>query len=288
MGAFLGLLLGLGIVLIVWTFTRPSEPEVRPGQRSASDRLNDLLAEAGIESVTATQLIVTCVGCGVFVFGFLVLVTQGVVTVPAFFAAGAAYLPLALVRMRARSRRQELRDLWPDVVDNLASSVRAGMSLAEGLTAIGHRGPEALRRPFQRFAEDYRATGRFNDCLDQLKQRLADPVGDRIVESLRVAREVGGSDLGRLLRTLSQFLREDARTRAELQARQSFTVNGARVAVAAPWVVLGLMCLQPDVIEKYNEPGGFVVLVIGAAVSVVAYRVMMRIGRLPEEQRVLR
>ena len=46
-------------------------------------------------------------------------------------------------------------------------------------------------------------------------------MGDRLVESLRIAREVGGTDLGHLLRTLSGFLREDARTRAELETRQS-------------------------------------------------------------------
>ena len=39
------------------------------------------------------------------------------------------------------------------------------------------------------------------------------------------AREVGGTDLGRLLSTLSGFLRDDARTRAELLARQSWSVN---------------------------------------------------------------
>jgi hypothetical protein len=90
------------------------------------------------------------------------------------------------------------------------------------------RGPEGLRRPFARFGEDYRATGRFYESLDRLEAGLADPVGDRIVESLRMARDVGGTDLGRLLRTLSAFLREDARTRAELETRQGWTVNAVR------------------------------------------------------------
>jgi tight adherence protein B len=45
---------------------------------------------------------------------------------------------------------------------------------------------------------------------------------------VRMAREVGGSDLGRLLRTLSSFLREDARTRAELETRQGWTVKTVR------------------------------------------------------------
>ena len=125
-------------------------------------------------------------------------------------------------------------------------------------------------------------------CLDRLKDRLADPTGDRIVESLRIAREVGGSDLGRLLRTLSGFLREDARTRAELESRQTFIVNAARLAVAAPWLLLAMLSLRTETVKEYDSPAGLVVLAVGAGVCVVAYRLMLRVGRLPEEGRVLR
>jgi tight adherence protein B len=173
-------------------------------------------------------------------------------------------------------------------VDNLASGVRAGLSLPEALGQIGQRGPEPLRAPFTAFARDYRLTGNFGDALDALKERLADPVADRLCEALRVTREVGGSDLGRLLRGLSAFLREDARTRSELEARQSWTVYAARLAVAAPWLVLALLASRPESVAAYNRPAGTAVLTIGAVVSLVAYRLMVMIGRLPEEQRVLR
>lgn len=103
-----------------------------------------------------------------------------------------------------------------------------------------------------------------------------------------MAREVGGSDLGRLLRTLSAFLREDARARAELETRQGWTVNAARLAVAAPWIVLGLLALRPEAVAAYNTPQGVVVLGVGGVMCLVAYRLMLRIGRLPEDVRVLR
>jgi hypothetical protein len=80
-----------------------------------------------------------------------------------------------------------------------ASAVRAGMSLPEGLSALALRGPEPLRAPFARFSAAYRASGRFGECLDALKDDLADPVGDRVCETIRVAREVGGSHLATTL-----------------------------------------------------------------------------------------
>ena len=285
MGALVGLLFGLGLFLVWRSFTPPAPR--RPGRVSRRDRTADLLAQAGIESVTPGALVASCFGVG----GVVLVLMYAVSRSPAIafaFAVMAAYSPLALVRFRARQRRAELRDLWPEVVDNLASGVRAGLSLPEALTQVGVRGPQELRRPFARFGEDYRASGRFYECLDRLKASLADPVGDRIVESLRMARDVGGSDLGRLLRTLSAFLREDARTRAELETRQGWTVNAARLAVAAPWIILALLSMRPEAVDAYNTPQGLVVLAVGGGVCLIAYRVMVRIGRLPHEERVLR
>ena len=285
MGALVGLLFGLGLFLVWRSFT-PRTPR-RPGRTTRRDKVADLLAQAGIEAVTPAGLLGSCVGVGTVVFVMMVVVSRSPAVALAF-ALIASWGPLALVRFRARQRRSELRELWPEVVDNLASGVRAGLSLPEALAQVGLRGPAELRRQFLRFGEDYRATGRFFDCLDRLKAALADPVADRIVESLRMAREVGGTDLGRLLRTLSAFLREDARTRAELETRQGWTVNAARLAVAAPWIVLGLLSLRPAAVDAYNSAAGLLILAIGGGLCLVAYRLMIRIGRLPEEERVLR
>jgi tight adherence protein B len=125
------------------------------------------------------------------------------------------------------------------------------------------------------------------DALDNLKFRMADPVADRLIAALRLTREVGGADIGNLLSTLAEFLREDARTRSELESRQSWTVPAARLAVAAPWIVLLLLGTQPDAVRVYQTFTGLLVLAGGLVVSVICYQLMLKIGALPEEQRVL-
>ena len=152
------------------------------------------------------------------------------------------------------------------------------------------RGPEPLRPAFASFALDYQVTGRFGECLDRLKDRLADPVGDRVVEGLRIAREVGGGELGRLLRNLSGYLRDDARTRSELESRQAWTVNGARLAVAAPWLVLLLHVLpvRGDPPLRLAGRRRWCWRSARRSACLVAYRLMVRIGRLPVERRILR
>ncbi|PWJ24386.1 tight adherence protein B [Branchiibius hedensis] len=265
------LLLGAGVFCLWWSWWPRTGESTRTQRVDPLTRLRDLIGQAGYTSISPGQLIAICLITGAAVF-VLTMAMTSVAPVSAAFAVIAGYAPLAFVRMRARRRRTVLREVWPDVVDNISSAVRAGMALPESLAQLGVRGPEELRPAFADFAHDYRATGQFNDALDRLKDRLADPVSDRLVESLRIARAVGGTDLGRLLRTLSSFLRDDARTRAELEARQSWTVNAARLALCAPWIVLALMATRGESLQAYQSSTGVAVLAIGAAVSLVAYR----------------
>jgi tight adherence protein B len=283
MGALVGLVAGLGLLLIWLALTSSAERSAHP---SRDPRLRELLDRAGLVGTSVAGFAAVCAATALVVL-LAVQVVSRTLPVAFVFAVMAGYLPLAAVQSRARGRQRELAEVWPEAVDNLASAVRAGLSLAEALSQLGRRGPEPLRPAFVAFATDYQVTGRFGECLDRLKVRLSDPVGDRVVEGLRIAREVGGGELGGLLRNLSTYLREDARTRSELESRQAWTVNGARLAVAAPWLVLLMLSFQREVITRYASPSGVVVLVTGAALCLVAYRLMVRIGRLPAERRVL-
>jgi tight adherence protein B len=282
MGALVGLGVGVGLLMVWSAFFVPVRPRA-PGRHG---RTAELLARAGLGEVSITGFLVLCLVAGA-VAAFVVQVVSRTPPVALTFGLIGGYLPVAVVSGRARRRQREFAEVWPEAVDNLASAVRAGLSLPDALAALGVRGPEPLRPAFDAFALDYQVTGRFGESLDRLKQRLADPVGDRVVEGLRVAREVGGGDLGRLLRNLSGYLREDVRTRGELESRQAWTVNGARLAVAAPWFVLLFMSFQTEVIQRYASPAGALVLAVGAGLCLVAYRLMMRIGRLPVERRIL-
>jgi tight adherence protein B len=100
-----------------------------------------------------------------------------------------------------------------------------------------------------------------------------------------MAREVGGTELPSVLRALSASLRQDAAVRAEVEARQSWVVNAARLGVAAPWIVLLLLAGRPEAAAAYNSAAGLTLLGVGFVVTVVAYRIMMAVGRLPEERR---
>lgn len=162
----IGLILGAGVFCIYWSFWPQQPKEARSATRTGfRAELRDHLHQAGYTSITPGNILVGSVLLLGIVFVLAVLLT-GVVPIALCFGVIAGMLPISLVRMRARTRRNKLRDLWPDAVDNITSGVRAGLALPEALAQLAVRGPEELRPAFAAFAEDYRTSGRFHDCLD--------------------------------------------------------------------------------------------------------------------------
>jgi tight adherence protein B len=273
-----------GVVLIVLGVTAPERPR---RAHLLGPRLTEWLMQAGVAGASPWHLIAFCSALASLA-AVVLLALSGSAWIALAFAMLAGYLPVLALRARHRRRTRELQEVWPDAIDNLASGVRAGLSLPEAVAGLAERGPEPLRPSFARFAAEYHATGRFGVALDALKDELADPTADRVVEALRLARDVGGTELGRTLRTLANFLRDSYRVRKELEARQTWVVVAARMAFATPWVVLLMLSSKREAVAAYRQPGGALVLAVGAAMAVSGYRLMLRIGRIPREERVLR
>lgn len=284
MSLILGVMLGLGLLLacspIVWPATRQPRPRRRASFQVASDELQ----LAGLGSVPVAVVVTVGVLFGV-VSAAIVHAVLGLSALTFIGGAlGLAIVPAA-VHARARTRRAANRAVWPEVVDHLIASARAGMSLPEGLAALATLGPAATRGAFAAFDAEYQRTGSFQPALDHLKARLADPVADRILETVRMAREVGGTEITHVLRSLSSYLRDDAALRAEVRSRQSWIRNAAKLGVAAPWLLLVVLAAKPETLRAYDTPAGTGLLLFGLAVSVVAYRAMIALGRLPGERR---
>jgi tight adherence protein B len=278
-----GLLFGVGLLLIGSPFLWPRAASAR-SRRSPLDGWRTRLAQAGLGRVAVGVPIAVSVLAGLVAAA----VVFAVAPVPAL-ALGAAGLgaavPLAVLSARARALRKTLRLAWPDLVDHLVSGIRAGLPLAEAVGALAEVGPAETRVAFRTFERRAMGSGNLASALDELKADLADPIADRIVETLKMAREVGGSELPAVLRALATSLRADAAVRSEVEARQSWVRGAARLGVVAPWVVLLLLASRPEAAASYNSPAGLVLLGVGLAVTVVAYRVMIALGRLPDERR---
>ncbi|MBM7505176.1 type II secretion system F family protein [Agromyces aurantiacus] len=283
MSLLLGAMLGVGLLLVASTWMWPKRHDA-PAQSRRSSTIADELALAGLPGAPVAAVVVVGLVLGV-VAAALAQAVFGVPVLTAVAGVLGALLLVVVIRSRANRRRAANRAIWPDVVDHLVASVRAGMSLPDSIGALAELGPAATRPAFAGFDGEFRRTGDFGSAIDSLKSRLADPVADRILETLRMAREVGGTDVTAVLRGLAAYLREDATLRAEVVARQSWIRNAARLGVAAPWLLLLVLASRPETLEAYDSAAGTALILVGVAVTIVAYRLMLGLGRLPEERR---
>ena len=267
----IGLLGGLGAFLLVVKRGAPY-PQAERERRSLRERPSSGL----ILAATALAL-----GCGA-----LALLATGVVGLAIAAAlVGALAVPWVSGRRRARLARR-VEQTYPDVIESIISRVRSGERLLESLATAAGQGPTAIAQPAERFWVSVQVSGDVSACLDELKQAWASPTGDLLVETVRVAYEVGGTRVVEVLRELANQIRRDRNTRRVVEAKQSWVRVAARVGVVAPWVVLVLLSFRSEAALAYNSPAGLALIVTGLALSVAAYRLMLMLGRTPMPTRM--
>ncbi|MDW4572986.1 type II secretion system F family protein [Microbacterium sp. M3] len=278
-----GAVLAAGVLLIASPWLWPARTR-RRADEPRRGRLARLLEDAGMPRTSEVSLVVIAAACAL-VGGAVAWLIAPVAALALVAAVAGALAPFAWLRARRSKLLRTRRGLWPDVCDLLIASVRAGMSLPDAVASLADSAPSELRPAFAAFGRDMAASGHFESSIQRLKTNLADPVADRIVETLRMARQVGGTELTAVLRALATSVRADASLRGEVESRQSWIRGAAVLGVVAPWVILALLAVRPEGSRAYASPGGVALILIGAAVSVVAYRLMLRLGRLPEPRR---
>lgn len=236
MTVLLGAALAAGLLLCLAPWLWPAQE--RSPENTRHGRLAGLIDEAGLSLLTPRMFGVVVVAAAL-VAASAVWLLVGIPVLVILSGLAAAATPIMWVRSRRMRLRRLRRQLWPDVCDLLIAAIRVGLSLPDAVASLADSSPSMLRPAFIVFARDLQATGRFETSLDRLKATLADPIGDRIAETLRMARQVGGTELVPVLRALSTSVRADASLRGEVEARQSWIRGAAVLGAVAPWVVLG-------------------------------------------------
>ncbi|CAB4791646.1 MAG: type II secretion system protein F [Actinobacteria bacterium] len=224
----------------------------------------------------------------VFIFGYLAIYTI-IKSMEISIAVSILFLfiPYLQERSLARKRARNIRSAWPEMIDQLVTGIQSGVSLSEALLTLKTRGPIPLR-PFIEIVSKSLLDGEnFEIAMRKLKTACNLAESDQIVETLILAKTLGSKDIGIVLRTLSQFLREDLAIRIEIEAKHSWIKNSAVLAGVAPWILLLILSTQPETIAAYSTSVGLSILLAGVLLTVIAFFWMEKVGALPIRRRVL-
>lgn len=287
------LLAGLSAAVFVYMATGyltgyvPANFRRRLGDRPPRDRgvsRQVWLNQAGA-NVTPAQFWATSIAIGLLAF-LVVLAITGTVIVALIPAIAVGALPRAYYT-RERKRRAGLQvQAWPDALRNLTASLSATLSLHQALVALSHSGPVPLRPVFERYHQlsgslDQRA------ALDAIREELADPVSDRIIEVLMLAVEQGPSIVIDILQDLAQATTLDLQLAERIETAQLEQKINARAVFVLPYFMLIMLCARPGPFRDFYQSGaGLVVALIGFAMSIGGMAIINRLGHQAPEERV--
>jgi tight adherence protein B len=277
-----GLACALGAGALTGTMPVRSHRVARPRRHRPGGEL--WLRQAGVP-LRPLQFWSACAG-GALVAALALSVVTGSVFVAAAPSLAVGLLPAAYFGRRRQARLAEVQEAWPDGLRDLLASIGSGCSLGQAIAALADHGPAPLREAFARFPALARMLGTV-PALEVVREELADPTSDRVIEVLVLAHERGGRLVGRILSDLLVATTRDLKLAAELESEGLEMRINARAVVVLPWLVLTVLCAGDGPFRSfYASAAGAVVLLVGAAASVAGVVVLARLGRLAEEGRV--
>jgi tight adherence protein B len=188
-------------------------------------------------------------------------------------AAGVVAMgPFAYVGYRERQRLLAFEHQLPDTLTLLASSLRAGFSLMQGLEAVAQETAEPMRKELQRVFTEVRLGRPIEDALGDAADRMDSNDLRWTVMAIRIQREVGGN-LAVLLDTVADTMVKRERVRRELRA---LTAEGRLSAVVliliTPLLALAIYLIQPDYLEPLTHDFfGIMGLIVAGILTVVGW-----------------
>ena len=292
MTALLLALVGSYGVHLVWTAVALGWRGVAPGPAVTARRTRrrvlarDWMVQAGLADTRPVEL-GAVVSVLVVVGGGLGWAMFGGVLPPLATGAAVGAIPVMAARSRRLRRRAQARDVWPRLIEEVRiKTTTLGRSIPQALFEAGRGAPPEMQQAFEVARREWLLSTDFERTLDVLRVQLADATADAVCETLLVAHQIGGNEVGRCLDALIEDRVMDLQGRKDAEARQA----GARFARSFTLVVPLVMALIGMSIGQgraaYAAPTGQLLVVFGLVLMGLCWLWAGRIMRLPDEQRV--
>jgi tight adherence protein B len=161
-----------------------------------------------------------------------------------------ALIPPAVLSFLANRRRKQFNTLLPDTLQLLASTLRAGYSLMQGVEAVSQEVSEPMGRELRRVVTEARLGRPLEEALDGVAIRMDSGDFAWAVMAIRIQREVGGN-LAELLVTVADTMTERERLRRDVNA---LTAEGKISAIVLGLLPIGLGLFIYTANPGYMDP----------------------------------
>jgi len=243
------------------------------GGGGALDKLDSKLDQADLK-LRAQEAVLFFAGAMVVV-ALLGFALGGPLVALAALIIGAL-APVALLNQLAGRRGQAFTGQLPDTLQLLASSLRAGYSLLQGLDAVSQEVDDPMGRELRRVVLETRLGRDMELSLSDLAGRMQSKDFDWVVMAIRIQREVGGN-LAELLTSVAETMVSRERLRREVSALTAEGRLSAIIVGALPLVIgVAISVLNPGYINGLFTSSLGRAMVLGATVLTLIGFVWMK------------
>ncbi len=238
--------------------------------------LQVLIHQAGSTWSVSTFLMLSAGLAVGFSLAMIIMRTHTILVV--FGALVAIMLPYIHLRRLKTKRFRDFEEQFPEAIDLLGRSIRAGHAFATGLQVVAEESPDPMGSEFRQIFEEQKFGLPLEDSLLSLTDRI-DTVDTRIfVTAVLIQREVGGN-LAEILDKIAYTIRERFMILRQLrvytaQGRMTgYLLSGLPIAVG-----FVLFLLNPEYMTVlFEDPVGRVMLVSAAVMQLIGALIISRI-----------
>ena len=237
---------------------------------NVADHLQMSIKQAGL-SWTPSTLFMATVGAAVpgFLIGlrFPLLINQ--VLSCLILGLATALLPYFYVRTKRTKRMAALEEQFPEALDFMARSVRAGHAFMISLSMVGEHVPEPLSTELRTVFNEINLGAPLETALENLTTRV--PLLDFkfFTSTVMLQRQTGGN-LNEILGRLAFVIRERFRLKGEVKAASAHGRLTAGILTVLPLLTgFALLAVAPGYLQGMAKDPDGKYMIVGAGVMVL-------------------
>jgi len=230
-------------------------------RRGQVDRFANRLDRAGIRMDPSEFLLL--VGAAV-VASFAVGLVLGGPLVSMLLAVMAGAAAFVFVSFRADRRKSDFADQLDDLLQLLASNLRAGHSILQAMDSVARELDEPGASEVTRIINQVRVGRDLGDAVEEAAERMDSDDFRWVAQAIAIHRQVGGN-LAEVLDGVGATIRERGQVRRQVKALAAEGKLSAVILLALPFVVLlALAFVNPTYVGALTSTFfGYVLIAVG-------------------------
>jgi len=244
-------------------------------------KLQTMLEQAGLKWRLA-RLVHACLGC--FLLGYLAVhffLPPKYRVLGLIPAVGCGFLPILHVLRKRKSRLHRFEELFPDSLEFVSRSMRAGHAFSVSLEMIHREFQEPLAGEFKRAFEEHNLGLPLDVALEKLAKRV--PLLDvQFFVSAVILQKRTGGNLAEILDKLAFIIRERFKLRGKIRAISAHGRMTGTALSSIPMVVAVMMFFtnREYVLFFFNDEVGNYMMAAGLGLQALGYWIIQQIVKI--------